>query len=131
LFFQIHLVAAYWSVLRQPCSKEEIRSPSSRQSVTELKKRRYFHLVYGGWSYIDLLCEIINKDDPGQVPVSLDPNSTVCYCRFWIAHNCQCPHLLLLRNRFCRNLWRNDGCRYLICSRLLDPTIKKTAVEAL
>jgi hypothetical protein len=30
---------------------------------------------------------LINKDDPGQVLVSLDPNSTVCYCRFWTAYN--------------------------------------------
>jgi hypothetical protein len=48
----------------------------------------------------------MNKDDPGQIVlVSLDPNSTACYCRFWIAYNCQCPHLLLLRNGFCRDLW--------------------------
>jgi hypothetical protein len=48
----------------------------------------------------------MNKDDPGQIVlVSLDPISTACYCRFWIAYNCQCPHLLLLHNGCCRDLW--------------------------
>jgi hypothetical protein len=35
----------------------------------------------------------------------LDPCSTVCTCRFWKAYSCQCSHLLLLHNDFCKDLW--------------------------